>query len=130
MLDYFLKKRYEGEEFIAFNSDPFPVERNELFTFSTQEEAAQFCRDNVSDMESYNYLAVRSVYRTMSEAMSNKTLMVEKGSGDIDISSMVEARYQRLKNRQSLIEQSQTNKNNNVMEQKNLDYLKNSLKFM
>ncbi|OKS85680.1 hypothetical protein [Mucilaginibacter polytrichastri] len=123
ILDHMVKQRGEGNEFVAFLNDSAAVSKEELFCFGDQYEAQEFCYENSTDVDIYGYLAIRSVYRTMSEALQDKTLQIER-YGLVDIGAMVGARIARLEAQQSF-----NDKNYKVMNQKNLDYLADQVKY-
>ena len=123
ILEWLTYKRWEGDEFVAFLNDASPVRREELFTWATEFEAREFCYEMSTDIDTYSYLAIRSAYRTMSEALKDDTLMIER-DGIIDISLMVAARYERLGK-----EQLHNNQNSEVMNQKNFEYLRDQVKY-
>ncbi len=123
ILEYLTKKRWEGEEFVAFLDDVSPVTKEELFTFSTEYDVREFCYEMSTDIDFYNFLAIRSAYKTMQEAAENSKLMIER-EGIIDVSLMVAVRYERLER-----EQLNNNQNSEVMNQKNFEYLRDQVKY-
>ncbi len=123
LLEYLIRKRGEGQEFVAFLDTAAPVVREELFTFFNQDEAREFCRETSTDIDTYDYLAVRSAYRAMAEALKNKKLLTEN-DGIVDVGLMVIRRYERLE-----VEQLINNQNSKVMNQKNFEYLRDQVKY-
>lgn len=123
ILEYLIRKREAGEEFVAFPNELCPINKEELFTFSTQYEVQEFCYEMSTDVDSYDYLAIRSAYRAMTQATRNNELMLEK-EGVVDVSLMVSMYYLQL-------ETAQLNKNQktNVMNQKNFEYLRDQVKY-
>ena len=99
ILGYLIRKREEGEEFVAFLGEPCLINKEELFTFSTQYEAQEFCYEMSTDVDNYDYLAIRSAYRAMTQAIKNNDLMSEK-EGIVDVSLMVAMYYQQLETEQ------------------------------
>ncbi len=122
-LEFLLRKRSEGDEFIAFHNDLISANKEELFSFSEQSEVQKFCYEMSTDVDTYNYLAIRSAYRAMSEAVKNNDLVIEK-DGSIDISLMVVKWYRRLET-----EQLNNNQNSKIMNQKNYEFLKDQVKY-
>ncbi len=123
VLEYLKKKRWEGEEFVAFLSDAAPVSKEELFTFSKEYDVREFCYEMSTDIDFYNYHAIRSAYKTMQEAVEDNKLLIEK-DGIVDVSLMIAVRYERLEK-----EQLNNNQNSNVMNQKNFEYLRDQVKY-
>ena len=123
ILEYLTKKRCEGEEFVAFLDDVSPVTKEDLFTFPTEYDVREFCYEMSTDIDFYNFLAIRSAYKTMQEAAENSKLMIER-EGIIDVSLMVAVRYERLER-----EQLNNNQNSEVMNQKNFEYLRDQVKY-
>lgn len=123
MLDYLISKREEGQEFIAFFDSAAPIDRDELFTFSDQYDVQEFCYEMTTDIDTYSYLAIRSAYRTMAEALKDNMLMIEK-DGIVDVGLMIFRRYERLEG-----EQLNNNQNSEVMNQKNFEYLRDQVKY-
>ncbi|MFT4152234.1 hypothetical protein [Parafilimonas sp.] len=50
ILSYLIRKREEGYEFVACLNDPFPVNKEGLFTFFAQYDAQQFCDKMSNDI--------------------------------------------------------------------------------
>ncbi len=123
ILEYLLRKRETGEEFVAFANESCPINKEDLFTFSTQYEVQEFCYEMSTDVDSYDFLAIRSAYRAMTQATRNHELILEK-EGVVDVSLMVSMYYLQL-------ETAQLNKNQktNVMNQKNFEYLRDQVKY-
>ncbi len=123
MLEYLVNKRWEGEEFIAFLNDSLPVRKEELFTFSDHYNVQEFCYEMSTDVDRYEYLAIRCAYRAMTEALTDKTLLIEK-DGIVDIGMMTSKRYERL-----VSEQLNNKQNSTIMNQKNFEYLRDQVKY-
>lgn len=123
MLEYLTNKRWEGEEFVAFLDDFSPTRKEELYTFSTEYDVMEFCYEMSTDLDFYNFLSIRSAYKTMQEAAANTELLIEK-DGIVDVSLMVAVRYERLER-----EQLNNNQNSEVMNQKNFEYLRDQVKY-
>ena len=123
ILEYLTKKRWEGEEFVAFLDDFSPTRKEELYTFSTEYDVREFCYEMSTDLDFYNFLSIRSAYKTMQEAAANTDLLIEK-EGIVDVSLMVAMRYERLER-----ELLNNNQNSEVMNQKNFEYLRDQVKF-
>jgi hypothetical protein len=100
ILDHFIKERSEGNEYIAFLRENDITRKSDLISFNNQYDVQDFCYENSTDLDHYDYLATRSVYRAMSEAMQDKNYIIESG-GLIDIESVVNAYYRRLESKAS-----------------------------
>ncbi|HRN55635.1 MAG TPA: hypothetical protein PLL71_04255 [Agriterribacter sp.] len=122
-----IQERNNGNEYVAFWGDG-RITRDELACFSTQYDAAEFCYENSTDLDSYYYMSVRSAYRTMSEAQRDKSLMVES-NGLIDIAAMVIARYERLSPEPPAQENNYHHLKSTIMNEKNFDYLSKQIQF-
>ncbi len=128
IFEYLVRKRGEGEEFVAFPDDSIPVNKDELSTFFTQYDAQEFCHEFSTDIDRYDYLSIRSAYRAMAEAAENRTRLIER-DGMVDVSAMVAMRYQRLEARQLISNQIHNNQKSNIMNQKNFEYLRDQVKY-
>lgn len=95
VLDYLTQKRGEGYEFVAYPCN-VPVDKYEIEYFGSYDEAHIYC---CQVRDTYDLIAIRSVYRAMSEGLSNPDLMIEK-YGLIDVGAMVKDYYRRLEQRQ------------------------------
>lgn len=123
LLEYLMRKRGEGQEFVAFLESSAPASREELLTFFNQDDAQEFCHKTSTDTDTYDYLAIRSAYRAMAEALKDKKLLIEK-NGIVDVGLMIIRRYERL-----TAEQLINNQNSKVMNQKNFEYLRDQVKY-
>lgn len=123
IMNYLVQQRWEGNEFVAFLNDSLPVHKESLACFGTPYDVREYCHEMSTDLDLYEYMGIRSVYRTMEEAVHDRTLYIEKG-GLVDIWSMVMARQQRLEE-----EQNSNNQNNKVMIiEKNFEFLRDQIK--
>lgn len=122
ILKHLVEKRWEGEEYVAFCDSNLPVDKQEIYTFSTSEAAAEFCYEMTTDIDMFNYIAIRSAYRVMTEALKDSDLLVQKNNV-VDIGEMVAQYYRRL-------EESETDSNQKVkaMNMKNVGYLQDQVK--
>lgn len=95
VLDYLVSQRWEGMEYVTFQIGSGPVPKESLCTFMNHYEAQEYCFENSIDHDLYACLPIRSVYRCMSEALDDKSLLIEK-DGVVDISAMVNLHYERM----------------------------------
>ena len=122
ILDFMVQKRWEGNEFVAFLDDSPVLGKEELFCFPDTYEAQEFCYENSTDLDRYDCMGIRSVYRAMNEALKDISLRIETG-GLVDVSAMVCAMHQRMD------DQLVNNQNNKVMNEKNFEYLRDQVKY-
>lgn len=125
ILTHLYSQRIDGFEYVAFPSD-FPVEEVDLACFGTIPEAARYCREMSTGDIPYGYRAIRSAYRTMSEGIGHPEFIIEE-NGWIDVGKMIDGRYERFRRLAELTEVQ--NKNSEIMNQKNYDYLKDQVKY-
>jgi hypothetical protein len=89
VLEHLTKQRWEaGEEFVAFCDDNLPVDKEGMHTFSTAEAAAEFCFEMTTDVDLFNYIAIRTAYRVMSEGKNDLDRLIQN-NGIVDIGEMV-----------------------------------------
>jgi hypothetical protein len=124
-LTYLLKQRWgNGDEFVAFLMDAVVAPQHELYCFGSLYDVQEFCYESSTDLDIYDYLSIRSVCRTMSEALQDKTFLIEK-DGITDIGAMVSEHFRRLETQQS----NNNHQKNHVMINENFEYLKDQVKF-
>ncbi|WP_313492010.1 MULTISPECIES: hypothetical protein [Sphingobacterium] len=95
ILDYMVDLRWQGNEFVACQFWNGPVTKEDLFEFNSRSSAQEFCDEHSTFTDRYGYLSTRSVYRCMSEALHDSSLMIEDG-GLVDILGMVNKYHDRL----------------------------------
>ncbi|MEN5232518.1 hypothetical protein [Sphingobacterium faecium] len=124
ILDYLVDQRWQGMEFVAFNTGNGPVHKEGLLTCWDRSEARELCAKYSTDEDKYDWLAVRSVYRCMSEALYDKCLLIEK-NGVVDIAAMVSLYYDRLDKKNANVNKDleQLEQKGGFMNQKNFEYL-------
>lgn len=123
ILDHLVKKRWQGEEYVAFTDGDYPIGKEELYTFHDLYDVQEFCHEMATDVDRYDYLAIRSAYRAMAEGMNDSSLMMER-NGIVDVALMVAMRHQRLETEQITNEQNPT-----IMNIKNFEYLRDQVKY-
>lgn len=124
ILSYLVSKRWEGEEFVAYCNDNMPVDKEQLYFFSNSEEAMEFCHDMATDVDKYDYMAIRSAYRVMEEAKGSPDKLIQT-DGVVDVGAML-SRY--LTERLSEETINNTNKLK-TMNMTNLEYLQDQVKY-
>ena len=124
ILSYLVSKRWEGEEFVAYCNDNMPVDKEQLYFFSNSEEAMEFCHDMATDVDKYDYMAIRSAYRVMEEAKGSPDKLIQT-DGVVDVGAML-SRY--LTERLSEETINNTNKLK-MMNMTNLEYLQDQVKY-
>ncbi|WP_277015073.1 hypothetical protein [Flavobacterium lindanitolerans] len=89
VLEYLMKQRWEGgDEFVAFCDSNSPVDKQGIHTFSTAEAAAEFCYEMTTDVDRFDYIAIRMAYRLMSDAKNDLDKLMQS-NGIVDIGGMV-----------------------------------------
>lgn len=116
-------ERWAGNEFVAFPGDVVLISREDPAFFQALYEAQEYCYENTTDLDRYDFLSVQSACYAMSEAARDKSLLVEH-LGVVDIAAMVSDRYRRMEEKQFVNEQKQ-----NVMNMKNFEYLRDQVKY-
>lgn len=122
VMDYLVSQRWEGNEFVAFLNDGAAVNNEDLFCFATPYEAREFCYENSTDLDVYECMGIRSVYRTMGDALSDPALYITR-NGLIDISAMASAREERME------KATLNDQNYKAMNMKNLEFLQDQVKY-
>jgi hypothetical protein len=123
ILDHLVKKRWQGEEYVAFHDGDYPLGKEELYTFHGLYDVQEFCHEMATDVDRYDYLAIRSAYRAMAETMDDSSLLTER-NGIVDVALLVAMRHQRLETEQITNEQNPT-----IMNIKNFEYLRDQVKY-
>jgi len=95
----------KGNNWIAYNKSLYFIEPADVFFFNNKEAADEFARDNVSDRDHYVVMYAASVADVFRKAPYREALY--------------------MKEQQLLI-----NKKTNVMNEKNLEHLKDNLKYL
>ena len=98
IMNYMVEQRWQGYEFVACPFWNGPISKEELFMFDNHLEAKEFCEAYSTDSDRFGYLPTRSVYRSMSEALEDDSIIVEKG-GLIDLLSMINKYHEELEER-------------------------------
>ncbi len=78
ILEHLVKKRWQGEEYVAFPDGDYPIGKEELYTFHDLYDVQEFCHEMATDVDRYDYLAIRSAYRAMAEVMNDGSLLTER----------------------------------------------------
>lgn len=121
---YINELRWAGFEYVAFLKEDVAVDKSQLEFFSTDYEAHEYCHESSTDLDSYEFMATRSVYRAMADGMENPEFLIEN-FGWIDVQAMVKDRYKRLEENQ--LNNSNNQKKGEVMNQNQEDQLTNLL---
>ena len=94
ILDHLINELDEGSEFIIYSTE-HPVSKDDLVSFSNARDMIEYLKGNTTGQDAHEYLPMRTVCWAMSEALENKSLILES-SGLIDIEAMVNAYHKRL----------------------------------
>lgn len=122
ILDYLVQESWIGNRLVAFPDTVAPVEKEDLACFETVFEAKQYCYEMSTDIDFYQFKALKSMYRAMTEALKDKDLLIVE-SGLVNITAMVEAREKRIENEMN------NNQNKKVMIiEKNFEFLRDQIK--
>ncbi len=125
IMNYMVDQRWQGYEFVACPFWNGPVSKEELFMFDNRLDAIEFCDEHSTDSDRFSYLPIRSVYRSMSEALQDDSIMVEK-DGLVDLLSMVNKYHEKLEQR--ITKDNETvNETGKTMDIKNIEFLKKKL---
>lgn len=124
ILIYLVNKRWEGEEFVAYCNDGMPVDREQLYFFSNSEEAVEFCYEMATDVDQYDYMAIRSTYRVMERAKADPDKLIQN-TGVVDVGAMV-SQYLTEKLAEEI---SNNSKKLKTMNMTNLEYLQDQVKY-
>src|SRR5690606_28287311 len=92
-----------GQEWLAYNSMNYFMETGDVFMFRHEEEADEFAMNNISEYDLFAVIKVNSIRDVMEKLVYGEA----------------------LKERMSYL----LTQNNNVMNEKNYDYLSNQLKY-
>lgn len=83
--EYLLKQRWEGgDEFVAFCDSNSPIDKHGMYTFSSAGAAAEFCYEMTTDLDHFDYIAIRMAYRLMSDARNDSDKLMQR-NGIVDI---------------------------------------------
>lgn len=124
ILSHLVKKRWEGEEFVAYCNDGMPVGREQLYFFTSSEEAVEFCHEMATDVDQYDYMAIRSTNRVMEEAKADPDKLIQS-DGMVDVGAML-SRYLTERLAEETINNSKKLKTMNMT---NLEYLQDQVKY-
>ncbi len=124
LLEAFHKERfYNGNEYLCIERNQLVLDKYDIHFVATDLEAIEYCREMTTDFDQYNFLSLRSLIKTMQEAMHDKHLIIRE-DGWINLASMVHNRTERLLARNTI----SASKNYNIMNEKNYAFLKNQIK--
>lgn len=123
MYQFLLEQRQDGNEFVVFLRDDIVRGREDVTCLPSAYDAMEFCYENSTDVDRYDYLSVRSAYRVLGDATAKGDRSV--GNEPLDIEMMVAAYHIRLEQQPSI----DNIKDNNSMNQKNYEYLRDQVKF-
>lgn len=114
--DYLQSERWNnGYEYVAYPDDGFPVDKYQLMCFGTDKEAQEYCHEAFSVMEKFNFIGIRTAYRTMLEGLQGLVPLIQR-NGAIDVAAMVLERHQNLQNEQLIYSKHKKGEVMNVQE--------------
>lgn len=120
----------KGNNWMAYNNSLYFLDPNDVFFFDNKDSASEFADNNVSDYDNYQVIYVSSIADVLRKIPYGESLNKEitnvdaNGLCNNDGNAFTEALIDHIEQQQILI-----NKNKNVMNQKNFDYLKDQVKF-
>ncbi len=131
VMDQALVELSRGNYWIAYNTMPYFLEKGDVYFFKEKGEAREFAVNNISEYDSYKTIYVRSLTEILrqipygekfSKQMSNPDANgLYNAEGNAFTNSLISHFEQ-----QSILK----NKNLSIMNEKNMDYLKDNLKYM
>ncbi|SOD17659.1 hypothetical protein [Pedobacter xixiisoli] len=108
--DYLERERwYNGFEFVAYLDGAEPNEISQLSCFQTYQEANRYCLSSSTEIDNYELLSTRSVYRVLYDAINGKQDFIYR-NGAVDVKAMIIARNE------NVTKQVTINKGENIME--------------
>lgn len=124
-----------GRSWLAYNTIPYFLEKEDVYFFKTKDEAVQFAGDNISDYDNYNVLQVRSV-RDLLEKIPYGNSLENSIRLDPDINGLhnkegnafTDALIDHFETKQLSLFNKQLK--TNTMNAENLKYLTDNLKYM
>ncbi|TRW21967.1 hypothetical protein FMM05_19460 [Flavobacterium zepuense] len=111
----------EGYAYIAY--DPaFPLtDVRELNAFDNSYDAVEYCHEMRTDVDFFEYESIWPLYRAMENGLEDSNLS-DVQDGMVDLSALLKAYY-------NIESETIKHKNNMDMNQKNLDYLTDQIKY-
>lgn len=120
-----------GENWMAYNTHSYLLELSDVQFFSTNDEANQYARDNISDQDGFKVIPFNSVQDILKQIPYGQ--MVQEPSMRIDPdrnplinkdgNAFTDALIDHIESQQNL------NNKNHVMNENNFSYLKDNVKF-
>lgn len=122
-----------GNNWMAYNTHSYLLELSDVQFFSTNDEADQYARDNISDQDSFRVIHFNSVQDILKEIPYGQMVLGPEPSMRIDPdrnplinkdgNAFTDALIDHIEVQQNL------NNKNHVMNENNLNYLKDNVKF-
>jgi len=93
----------KGNEWIAYNTVPYFLDKADIFFFKNNDEAFEFSNNNISEFDDYHVINVKSVQDFLLQIPYGNSIAIQLPNF--------------------------SNKNLSIMNEKNYDYLKNQIKY-
>ena len=124
-----------GNQWMAYNQSLYFIEKKDIFFFSSQEDAIEFAKDNISDYDNFKVLQINSI-RDLLEKLPygftlEKSLGIDPDSNGLynkDGNDFTDALIDHFEIKQFSLFNKQLN--TNFMNQENLKYLMDNIKYM
>jgi len=122
----------KNENLMAYNNAPYFLEREDMYFFKGQHEANEFAANNISDQDSFQVIHFGSLADVFRQIPYGENLSLHfridpdaNPLNDKDGNAFTDSLIEHWEK-----EQIKSSQNKNIMNQENLDYLKNTLKYM
>src|SRR5690242_6783295 len=122
---------FKGENWLVYNNSLYFIEPDNIDFFRTEEEAKEFCQNNYSDYDCYSTLYVQSVDDLLRQIDYGKALDMNVSSPDAnglyhrEGNAFTDTLIEHIEQQQIL-----NNKNQFFMNEQNLKYLKDNIKYL
>lgn len=119
----------KNEHWIAYNSVPYFLDRGDMYFFKTADEAHEFSESNISEYDNYRVIHAYSIDELLKQMPYGERM--EKQLADPDVNGLynkegnafTDALIDNIEQQQIL-----NNKKLSIMNEKNFEYLKNSIR--
>lgn len=119
------------EHWIAYNTVPYFLDKEDMYFFKTADEAHEFSDNNISDYDNYRVIHAYSVDELLKQIPYGERLekqLVDPDANGLynkDGNAFTDALIEHIDQQQIL-----NNKNSSIMNEKNFEYLKDNLKYL
>jgi hypothetical protein len=116
-----------NENWMVYNNSLYFIDKADVLFFKEQDAAEEFATNNISDYDCFNIIYVQSVADVLRQIPYYERLKVDpdaNGLYNMDGNAFTDALIDHIEQQQLL-----NNSKNNVMNEKNLQYLKDNIKY-